>query len=77
MAVQLARSDDARRARRAGIDRLADTGKVPLGPQGRNVVLDKAWGAPTITNGGVTIAREVALEDPYENMGAPLAKEVA
>ena len=77
MAKQLAFNDDARRALQAGIDKLADTVKVTLGPKGRNVVLDKAWGAPTITNDGVTIAREVELEDPYENMGAQLAKEVA
>ena len=56
---------------------LADAVKVTLGPRGRNVVIDKKWGAPTITNDGVTIAREVELEDPYENLGAQLAKEVA
>lgn len=77
MAKQLAFNDDARRALQAGIDKLADTVKVTLGPKGRNVVLDKAWGAPTITNDGVTIARDVELDDPYENMGAQLAKEVA
>ena len=77
MAKQLAFNDDARRALQAGIDKLADTVKVTLGPKGRNVVIDKEWGAPTITNDGVTIAREVELEDPYENMGAQLAKEVA
>ena len=77
MAKQLAFNDDARRALQAGIDKLADTVKVTLGPKGRNVVLDKAWGAPTITNDGVTIAREIELDDPYENMGAQLAKEVA
>ncbi|MDR8020507.1 TCP-1/cpn60 chaperonin family protein, partial [Nesterenkonia aerolata] len=60
-----------------GIDKLADTVKVTLGPKGRNVVLDKSWGAPTITNDGVTIAREVEVEDSYENLGAQLAKEVA
>lgn len=77
MAKQLAFNDDARKALEAGIDKLADTVKVTLGPRGRNVVLDKKWGAPTITNDGVTIAREVELEDPYENLGAQLAKEVA
>ncbi|WP_272495890.1 TCP-1/cpn60 chaperonin family protein, partial [Desulforhabdus sp. TSK] len=60
-----------------GIAKLAATVKVTLGPKGRNVVLDKSWGAPTITNDGVTIAREVEVEDPYENLGAQLAKEVA
>ena len=69
--------EDARRALEAGIDKLADAVAVTLGPKGRNVVLDKKWGAPTITNDGVTIAKEVELEDPYENMGAQLAKEVA
>ncbi|MGD6979862.1 MULTISPECIES: chaperonin GroEL [Citricoccus] len=77
MAKQLAFNDEARRALQAGIDKLADTVKVTLGPKGRNVVLDKAWGAPTITNDGVTIARDIELDDPYENMGAQLAKEVA
>jgi len=77
LAKQLLFSDDARRALQAGVDKLADTVKVTLGPKGRNVVLDKAWGAPNITNDGVTIAREVELEDPFENMGAQLAKEVA
>jgi chaperonin GroEL len=68
---------DARRALERGVDRLADAVKVTLGPRGRNVVIDKKWGAPTITNDGVTVAREVDLEDPYENLGAQLAKEVA
>jgi chaperonin GroEL len=70
-------SEEARRALLAGVDKLADTVKVTLGPRGRNVVLEKKWGAPTITNDGVTIAKEIELEDPYENMGAQLAKEVA
>src|SRR5207237_10270123 len=61
----------------AGVNKLADAVKVTLGPRGRNVVLEKKFGAPTITNDGVTIAREVELEDPFENMGAQLAKEVA
>jgi chaperonin GroEL len=69
--------EDARRALERGVDKLADTVKVTLGPRGRNVVIDKKWGAPTITNDGVTVAREVELTDPYENLGAQLAKEVA
>ena len=69
--------EDARRALEAGVNKLADTVKVTLGPKGRNVVLDKKWGAPTITNDGVSIAKEVELEDPFENMGAQLVKEVA
>ncbi|RZS90337.1 chaperonin GroEL [Motilibacter rhizosphaerae] len=69
--------DDARRALERGVDALANAVKVTLGPKGRNVVIDKSYGAPTITNDGVTIAREVELEDPYENLGAQLAKEVA
>src|ERR1039458_823792 len=67
----------ARRSLERGVNKLADAVKVTLGPLGRNVVLDKKWGAPTITNDGVTVAKEVELEDPYENMGAQLAKEVA
>jgi chaperonin GroEL len=70
-------SEDARRSLERGVDKLADAVKVTLGPRGRNVVLDKKFGAPTITNDGVTIAREVELEDPYENLGAQLAKNVA
>ncbi|WP_131105386.1 chaperonin GroEL [Ornithinimicrobium sufpigmenti] len=77
MAKQLQFNDDARKALERGVDALANAVKVTLGPKGRNVVLDKKWGAPTITNDGVTIAREVELEDPYENLGAQLAKEVA
>ena len=69
--------EDARRALEAGVNKLADTVSITLGPKGRNVVLDKKWGAPTITNDGVTIAKEIELEDPFENMGAQLAKEVA
>jgi chaperonin GroEL len=68
---------DARDALQRGVDALADVVKVTLGPKGRNVVIDKKWGAPTITNDGVTIAKEVELSDPYENLGAQLAKEVA
>src|SRR6266511_3254567 len=68
---------EARRALEAGVDKLANVVRVTLGPKGRNVVLDKKWGAPTITNDGVTIAKEIELEDHYENLGAQLAKEVA
>jgi chaperonin GroEL len=68
---------DARRSLERGVNHLADAVKVTLGPRGRNVVIDKKWGAPTITNDGVTVAREVELEEPYENLGAQLAKEVA
>jgi chaperonin GroEL len=67
--------EDARRGLEAGVDRLANAVRVTLGPRGRNVVLDKKWGAPTITNDGVTIAKEVELEDPWENMGAQLVKD--
>jgi chaperonin GroEL len=77
MAKILEFDEDARRALERGVDRLADAVKVTLGPKGRNVVIDKKWGAPTITNDGVTVAREVELEDPHENLGAQLAKEVA
>jgi len=69
--------EDARRSLERGVDKLADTVKVTLGPRGRNVVIDKKWGAPTITNDGVTVAKEIELENPYENLGAQLAKEVA
>jgi len=69
--------EEARRALERGVNKLADAVRVTLGPRGRNVVIDKKWGAPTITNDGVTVAREVELEDPYENLGAQLAKEVA
>src|SRR6187399_2621654 len=69
--------EDARRSLKRGVDRLADAVSVTLGPKGRNVVLDKKFGAPTITNDGVTIAREIELEEPFENMGAQLLKEVA
>ena len=76
-AKQLKFSEDARRSLEAGVNKLADAVALTLGPKGHNVVLDKKWGAPTITNDGVTIAKEVELEDPWENMGAQLAKEVA
>ncbi|MCS0600170.1 chaperonin GroEL [Streptomyces sp. LP11] len=77
MAKILKFDEDARRALERGVNKLADTVKVTIGPRGRNVVIDKKFGAPTITNDGVTIAREVEIEDPYENLGAQLVKEVA
>ena len=77
MAKQLEFNDAARKSLQAGVDKLANAVKVTLGPRGRNVVLDKQWGAPVITNDGVSIAREIELDDPYENLGAQLAKEVA
>ena len=77
MAKQLKFGEDARRALESGVNQLADTVKVTLGPKGRNVVLDKKFGAPLITNDGVTIAKEIELEDPFENMGAQIVKEVA
>ena len=77
MAKQLIFDDMARRGLKRGVDRLADAVRVTLGPKGRNVVLDKKFGSPTITNDGVTIARDIELEDPFENMGAQLVKEVA
>jgi chaperonin GroEL len=76
-AKELRFNEEARRSLQAGVDKLADTVKVTLGPKGRNVVLEKKWGAPTITNDGVTIAKEIELENAFENMGAQLAKEVA
>ncbi|MGN0611298.1 MAG: chaperonin GroEL [Ruminiclostridium sp.] len=77
MAKQIIYGEEARKALQAGIDQLADTVKITLGPKGRNVVLDKKFGAPLITNDGVTIAKEIELEDPFENMGAQLVKEVS
>ena len=77
MAKILEFDESARRSLERGVNQLADTVKVTLGPRGRNVVIDKKWGSPTITNDGVTIAREIELEDPYENLGAQLVKEVA
>ena len=77
MAKQIAYGEDARKALMKGIDQLADTVKITLGPKGRNVVLDKKFGAPLITNDGVTIAKEIELEDPFENMGAQLVREVS
>lgn len=77
MPKQMLYDEEARKALRRGIDTLADVVKITLGPKGRNVVLDRKFGAPTITNDGVTIAKEMDLEDPFENMGAQLVKEVA
>jgi chaperonin GroEL len=76
-AKELRFDEEARRSLQAGVDQLADTVRVTLGPLGRNVVLEKKWGSPTITNDGVTIAKEIELDDPWQNMGAQLAKEVA
>ena len=77
MAKQIIYGEEARKALQTGIDKLANTVKITLGPKGRNVVLDKKFGAPLITNDGVTIAKEIELEDAFENMGAQLVKEVA
>jgi chaperonin GroEL len=77
MAKQISYAEDARRSLKKGIDALAEAVKITLGPKGRNVVLDKKWGPPTITNDGVTIAKEIELEEPFENIGAQLIKEVA
>src|SRR3954470_2983037 len=77
MAKELVFDAEARKHLEAGVDKLANVVRVTLGPKGRNVVLDKKWGAPTITNDGVTIAKEIELEDHFENLGAQLAKEVA
>ena len=76
MAKIICYGEEARKALEKGVDQLADTVKITLGPKGRNVVLDKKFGAPLITNDGVTIAKEIELEDPFENMGAQLVKEV-
>ncbi|MDW7749152.1 TCP-1/cpn60 chaperonin family protein, partial [Halomonas sp.] len=77
MAKQLLFSEVARRDLKAGVDTLANAVKVTLGPKGRNVALDKKWGAPTITHDGVTVAKEIELEEPFQNMGAQLLKEAA
>src|SRR3712207_5134958 len=77
MAKIIAFEEEARRSLERGMNQLADAVKVTLGPKGRNVVLEKKWGAPTITNDGVSIAKEIELEDPYEKIGAELVKEVA
>jgi len=76
-AKQMKFSEDARSAILRGVDKLAEAVKATLGPRGRNVVLDKKFGAPTITKDGVTVAKEIELEDPYENMGAQMVREVA
>src|SRR5580700_6669702 len=76
-AKNLLYDENARRALERGVNKVAEAVKVTLGPKGRNVVLDKKWGSPTITKDGVTVAKEIELEDPYENMGAQLCKEVA
>lgn len=77
MAKEILFGEDARKALEHGVNKLADAVKVTLGPKGRNVVLDKRFGSPLITNDGVTIAREIEIEDPFENMGAQLLKEVS
>ena len=77
MAKQIKTGEEARKALEAGVNTLANTVKITLGPKGRNVVLDKKYGAPLITNDGVTIAKEIELKDPFENMGAQLVKEVS
>ena len=77
MAKQIQFGEEARKSLMNGIDQLADTVKVTMGPKGRNVVLAKKFGAPLITNDGVTIAKDIELDDPFENMGAQLVKEVA
>ena len=77
MAKELLFREDARKKLEHGVNTLADAVKITLGPKGRNVVIEKSYGSPTITNDGVTIAREIELEDPYENLGAQLVKEVA
>ena len=77
MAKEIKYGIEARKALEAGVNQLADTVRVTIGPKGRNVVLDKSFGTPLITNDGVTIAKEIELEDPFENMGAQVVKEVA
>src|ERR1700674_4001877 len=77
MAKLITFDEEARRSLESGMNKLADAVRVTLGPKGRNVVLDKKWGAPTITNDGVSIAKDIELEDPYERVGAELVKEVA
>src|SRR6188474_2210801 len=77
MAKQIVFEDAARKSLKAGVDALANAVKTTLGPKGRNVALDKKWGSPTVTHDGVTVAKEIELEDPFENMGAQLLKEAA
>src|SRR5512143_3057567 len=76
-AKELLFDEEARRGLERGVNKVADAVKVTLGPRGRNVVLDKKWGAPTITKDGVTVAKEIELKDPFENQGAQLVREVA
>src|SRR5438552_3926541 len=77
MAKQLKYTDEAHKALKAGVDKLSNAVKATLGPKGRYVILDKKFGSPSVTNDGVTIAKEIELEDPFENMGAQLVREVA
>src|ERR1035441_6504341 len=77
MAKQIIFSEDARKKLKAGVDKVADAVKITIGPRGRNVVLDKGYGSPTITNDGVSIAKDISLKDKFENMGAEIVKEVA
>ena len=77
MAKIIKRGEEARKALESGVNQLADTVKITLGPKGRNVVLDKKFGTPLITNDGVSIAKEIELDDPFENMGAQLVREVS
>src|SRR5271169_1364935 len=77
MAKRILYNEDARKALKRGVDAVADAVKITIGPRGRNVVLDKGYGSPTITNDGVSIAREITLKDKFENMGAEIIKEVA
>ncbi|MCM1043856.1 MAG: chaperonin GroEL, partial [Corallococcus sp.] len=77
MAKQIKYGEDARKSLEAGVNKLADTVKITIGPKGRNVVLEKKYGSPLITNDGVTIAKEIELEDAFENMGAQIIKEVS
>src|SRR5947207_7720000 len=77
MSKQIIFNEEARKKLKAGIDKVADVVRITIGPRGRNVVLDKGYGSPTITNDGVSIAKEISLRDKFENMGAEIAKEVA
>src|SRR5579872_6032832 len=77
MAKQILFNEDARKALKRGVDKVSDAVKITIGPKGRNVVLDKGYGAPTITNDGVSIAKEISLPDKFENLGAEIVKEVA
>src|SRR6188474_1526467 len=77
MAKQLSFNEEARRALKRGVDQVSEAVKTTLGPRGRNVALDKKWGAPTVTHDGVTVAREIELQNPFENMGAQMLKQAA